>query len=152
MSKYSLSTPDRKIIVLKMVPSWNEGGLSLTMQKRFLIVLLITYLFSIRAWLGCFQIHTSCLLWILVSLFISGLSGLDFELGLVMVYSCLEKDNQCTSEKDRVDSSEAAKKGKWRPKVTLTEVVKNDMSIKKVTKSTLDRIECWKRIHMADLD
>ena len=37
------------------------------------------------------------------------------------------------------------------PKIILVEVVKNDMSIKEVTKSmTLDRIEKRKRIHVAD--
>ena len=45
------------------------------------------------------------------------------------------------------------KKGRGRPKTTLVEVVKTDMSIKKMTKSmNLDRIEWWKRIHVADLD
>ena len=45
------------------------------------------------------------------------------------------------------------KKGRGKPKITLVEVVKKDMSIKEVTESmTLDRIECRKSIHVADLD
>jgi len=42
------------------------------------------------------------------------------------------------------------KKGRERPKITLI-VVKNDISIKEVTKSmTSNRIECEKRIHMVN--
>ena len=45
------------------------------------------------------------------------------------------------------------KRGRGRPKITIVEVVKNDMSIKEVRKSEiLDRIEWWKRIHKADFD
>ena len=45
------------------------------------------------------------------------------------------------------------KKGRGKQKITLVEVVKKDMSIKEVTESmTLDKIECKKRIHVADLD
>jgi hypothetical protein len=48
---------------------------------------------------------------------------------------------------------EGTKKGRGRPKITLIEVVKNDMLIKKVTESmTSDRIEWRKRIHVADPD
>lgn len=42
---------------------------------------------------------------------------------------------------------EGIKKGREKPKITLLEVVKNDMSIKWVTESIiLDKIECWKTI------
>ena len=42
------------------------------------------------------------------------------------------------------------KKGRERPKITLI-VVKNDISIKEVTKNmTSNRIECEKRIHMVN--
>ena len=45
------------------------------------------------------------------------------------------------------------KKGRGKPKITLVEVVKKYMSIKEVIESmTLDRIECRKSIHVADLD
>ena len=45
---------------------------------------------------------------------------------------------------------EGTKKGRGRPKITLVDVVKKDMSIKEVTEAmTTDRIECKKRIHMA---
>ena len=44
------------------------------------------------------------------------------------------------------------RKGRWRPKITLVEVVKNDMLIKEVTESiALDEIEWWKIIHVVDL-
>ena len=44
------------------------------------------------------------------------------------------------------------KKGRGRPKITLVEVVKNDMLIKEVTESiALDEIEWWKIIHVVDL-
>ena len=44
------------------------------------------------------------------------------------------------------------KKGRRRPKITLVEVVKNDVLIKEVTKSiALDEIEWWKIIHVVDL-
>ena len=45
------------------------------------------------------------------------------------------------------------KKSRGRPKLTLIDIVKNDMSINEVTKSmTSDRIEWRKRIHMINLD
>ena len=45
----------------------------------------------------------------------------------------------------------STKKEEGRPKITLIEVVKNDMLINNVTKSmTLDKIEWRKRIHVAD--
>ena len=48
---------------------------------------------------------------------------------------------------------EETKTGRRRPKIKVVKLVKNDMSIKQVTKSMiLDRIEWWKRIHVADLD
>ena len=48
---------------------------------------------------------------------------------------------------------EETKIGRRRPKIKVVKLVKNDMSIKQVTKSMiLDRIEWWKRIHVADLD
>ena len=44
------------------------------------------------------------------------------------------------------------KKGRERPKITFV-LVKKDMSIKKVTKSmTLDSIEWWKKIYIANPD
>jgi hypothetical protein len=55
--------------------------------------------------------------------------------------------------KSKLIQVEWKKKGRGRPKTILVEVVKTDMSIKKITKSmNLDRIEWWKRIHVADLD
>ena len=43
------------------------------------------------------------------------------------------------------------KKGRGRPKITLVEVIKKDMSIRKVTKSmTSNRIKWRKRIHVAN--
>lgn len=43
------------------------------------------------------------------------------------------------------------KKGRARPKITLTEIVKNEMLIKVVLKSmTLHKIEWQKRIHVID--
>lgn len=46
---------------------------------------------------------------------------------------------------------EGIKKGREKPKITLLEVVKNDMSIKWVTESIiLDKIECWKTIHVTN--
>ena len=43
------------------------------------------------------------------------------------------------------------KKGRKRPKRTLVKVIKNDMSINKVTKSMiLDRIEWRRRMHVAN--
>ena len=48
---------------------------------------------------------------------------------------------------------EEMKKGKGRLKIKLVEVIKNDMLIKKVLKTTtLDRIEQQKRIDVADFD
>jgi hypothetical protein len=45
------------------------------------------------------------------------------------------------------------KKGKGRPKITLVEVAKEEISIKVVTKSMfLDRIERLRRIHVVDPD
>ncbi len=45
------------------------------------------------------------------------------------------------------------KKGEGRPKITLIEVVKNDMLINNITESmTLDRIEWRKRIHVTNPD
>jgi hypothetical protein len=45
------------------------------------------------------------------------------------------------------------KKGKGRPKITLVEVAKEEISIKVLTKSMfLDRIEWLKRIHVVSLD
>ena len=44
---------------------------------------------------------------------------------------------------------EGMKRGIGKPKITLVEVIKEDMSIKEVTKKiTLDRIEWRKRIHV----
>ena len=44
---------------------------------------------------------------------------------------------------------EGMKRDIGRPKITLVEVIKEDMSIKEVTKKiTLDRIEWRKRIHV----
>ena len=40
---------------------------------------------------------------------------------------------KCTSEKKWVDSNWWNKKGRWRPKLTLVEVVIYDMSIKEIT-------------------
>ena len=41
------------------------------------------------------------------------------------------------------------KRGIGKPKITLVEVIKEDVSIKEVTKKiTLDRIEWRKRIHV----
>ena len=37
--------------------------------------------------------------------------------------------------KKQVNSSQGTKRGRWRLKIKLVEVVKNDMSIKKVTRS-----------------
>ena len=48
---------------------------------------------------------------------------------------------------------EEMKKGKGRPKITLVEVAKEEISIKVVTKSMfLDRIEWLRRIHVVDPD
>ena len=45
---------------------------------------------------------------------------------------------------------EGTKKGRGRPKITLVEVIKKDMSTRGVTKSmNLSRIEWRKRIYMA---
>jgi hypothetical protein len=45
------------------------------------------------------------------------------------------------------------KKGRERLKITLIEIVKNDMSIEELTENMiLDRIEWWKKIHVADSD
>lgn len=50
-----------------------------------------------------------------------------------------------------VRMNEGTKKGRRRPKIILLEVVKKDMSIKKVTKiMTLNRIEWRTRIHVAN--
>ncbi len=58
-----------------------------------------------------------------------------------------------TVRKSKLIQVEWKKNGRGRPKKILVEVVKTDMSIKKITKSmNLDRIEWWKRIHVADLD
>ena len=44
------------------------------------------------------------------------------------------------------------KKGRRRPKITLVEVLKNDVLIKEVTESiALDEIEWWKIIHVVAL-
>jgi len=46
---------------------------------------------------------------------------------------------------------EEMQRGRGRPKIALVELIKNDMSIKEVTKSmTLHRIEWWKRFYVAD--
>ena len=46
---------------------------------------------------------------------------------------------------------EGTKKGRRRPKITLVEVIKNDISIKRVTESMpFDRVEWRKRIHMTN--
>ena len=43
------------------------------------------------------------------------------------------------------------KKGRGRPKITLVEIIKKDMSIRKVTKSMTSNIIKWrKRIHVAN--
>jgi hypothetical protein len=48
---------------------------------------------------------------------------------------------------------EGTNSGRGRCKITLVEVVKNDMSIKEVTKSMmLDIIEWWRRTHVVNLD
>ena len=48
---------------------------------------------------------------------------------------------------------EIMKKSRERPKITLIEVIKNDMSIKEVTKiMTSDYIEWQKRKHVVDPD
>ena len=48
---------------------------------------------------------------------------------------------------------EEMKKGKGRPKITLVEVAKEEISNKVVTKSMLlDRIEWLRRIHVVDPD
>ena len=48
---------------------------------------------------------------------------------------------------------EGTKKGRGRPKITLIEVVKKDMLIKKITKSmTPNRIGWRKRTHVVDPD
>jgi hypothetical protein len=58
-----------------------------------------------------------------------------------MVWSCLEENDLCTNESEFIEVG-GTKKGIGRPKITLIEEVKNDISIKKVTKRiTLDRIE-----------
>jgi hypothetical protein len=45
------------------------------------------------------------------------------------------------------------KKGRERLKITLIEIVKNDMSIEELTENMiLDKIEWWKKIHVADSD
>ena len=44
------------------------------------------------------------------------------------------------------------KRGKERPKIKLVEIVKMNILVKEVTKSTiLDRIEWWRKIHVVDL-
>ena len=52
-----------------------------------------------------------------------------------------KENDLCTNESEFIEVGET-KKGIGRPKITLIEEVKNDISIKKVTKSiTLYRIE-----------
>jgi hypothetical protein len=50
-----------------------------------------------------------------------------------MVWSCLEENDLRTNESEFIEV-ERTKKGIGRPKITLIEEVKNDISIKKVTK------------------
>ena len=48
---------------------------------------------------------------------------------------------------------EGTNSGRGRCEITLVEVVKNDMSIKEVTKSMmLDIIEWWRRTNVVNLD
>ena len=50
-----------------------------------------------------------------------------------MVWSCLEENDLRTNESEFIEVGRT-KKGIGRPKITLIEEVKNDISIKKVTK------------------
>ena len=66
-----------------------------------------------------------------------------------LIWSCAKESDQYTSKKVWVNSVKGTKEVRGRPRITLVEVVKNDMSIKEVTKvMTLNIIKWRKRIHV----
>ena len=63
-----------------------------------------------------------------------------------MVWLCSKGATNTPVRKSEFIQVKGTKKGRGRPKITLVEVIKNDMSIKEVTQCmTLDGIEWWKR-------
>ena len=63
-----------------------------------------------------------------------------------MVWLCSKGATNTPVRKSEFIQVKGTKKGWGRPKITLVEVIKNDMSIKEVTQCmTLDGIEWWKR-------
>ena len=68
-----------------------------------------------------------------------------------MVWHVLRREINELVRKSELIQVEGTKKGKRRPKITLIEVIKNNMSIKEVIERlTLDKIKWRKRIHITN--